>query len=659
VIERGTVFELGALLSGAVTLSRAGNRIAAISALRSAVGLAPEDLTAHRRLAAACALVGDHDSARREYERFIGRLEARGSFDAAVTERSYATMLLAPRTIAPLAIAAPGQRRLWTDQAFALRRVELAIVAIAATVAATFAAGTQIFASANVAGALAFALLGLAGETAYVASPIPSGTNEVTVDYYDHTEDVLYASSAASGASPTPSATSAPTGTASWTAQYFSNMTLSDTPTTDSSLATLDFDWGYGGPASLVDKWSARFTINTTFNGGAYVFAARADDGVRVLIDGTLLLDGWRDQPVTTYTATKTLSGDHLVTVEYYDNADEAVLHVWWALATVTPAPTPRPTVAPTSTPTATSAPTPRATAAATSTPTAGHPAGQPILKSGPARFGRQVLGAGESMIGGTIDAQGEDVALEVSDDSTVDGVEIFNTGSGYGGGIYVQGNGINIHDCYIHNTGNDGININRDGDANGIKNLTITNCLLQDNGGDSIHIKGTNRGDGQAPSQAAAMENIRITYTKSVRSKGTFGFEFQDGQLNCYFAYNESDTTYSVVGHTGLQMIGNVVTVNNPWGYESGNMVNSIWDGNLAQGSLGVGIAFTGDTVNSNTGTIYRNNKVSNASIGFQLSNGQRNTFTNNGFHNVGTWSQNNGNYDASRDVTTGSYEY
>ena len=88
--------------------------------------------------------------------------------------------------------------------------------------------------------------------------------------------------------------------------------------------------------------------------------------------------------------------------------------------------------------------------------------------------------------------------------------------------------------------------------------------------------------------------------------------------------------------------------------------MVNSVWDSNLAQGSLSTGFAFTGDTVNSNTGTTYRNNRVSNASRGFELSNGQRNTFTKNGFHSVGTWSQNSGSsYDDTHDVTTGAYAY
>lgn len=148
-VPAGTTGELAALLDGAKTLSRAGNRIAAIAALLSAVGLAPDDRTAHRRLAAAYAVAGDHDSARAEYARFITRLEARGAFDAAVLERSYATALLAPRHVRPAALPAPARRRLTHDQSFALRRVAVAVVAIAATFGVMFAAGAQIFASAG------------------------------------------------------------------------------------------------------------------------------------------------------------------------------------------------------------------------------------------------------------------------------------------------------------------------------------------------------------------------------------------------------------------------------------------------------------------------------------------------------------------------------
>ena len=139
--DRASADELAALLRGALSLSRSGNRIAAIAALVSATGLAPDDLTAHRRLAAAYAVGGDRESARAEYDRFIRYLEANGSSDAASVERAYAAVILPPS----VALVAP--RRFTADQVVALRRVAVAFVAIAATLAAMFAAGAQIFAS--------------------------------------------------------------------------------------------------------------------------------------------------------------------------------------------------------------------------------------------------------------------------------------------------------------------------------------------------------------------------------------------------------------------------------------------------------------------------------------------------------------------------------
>jgi len=141
VTERESTDELAALLHGALSLSRSGNRIAAIAALVSATGLAPDDLTAHRRLAAAYAVAGDRASARAEYDRFIARLEANGSVDAASVERAYAAALLPP------SVALVAAQRFTADQVVALRRVAVAFLAIVATLAAMFAAGAQIFAS--------------------------------------------------------------------------------------------------------------------------------------------------------------------------------------------------------------------------------------------------------------------------------------------------------------------------------------------------------------------------------------------------------------------------------------------------------------------------------------------------------------------------------
>jgi tetratricopeptide (TPR) repeat protein len=144
VIEHHSTEGLAELLRGAAILSHVGNRTAAIAALDSAVALAPDDLTAHRRLAAAYANAGDADRARSEYDRFIARLEARGCPDAAAAEHAYAARLFeAPPTVP----AVPARRRLTHDQSVALLRVGVVVVAIAATMAAMLAAGAQIFAS--------------------------------------------------------------------------------------------------------------------------------------------------------------------------------------------------------------------------------------------------------------------------------------------------------------------------------------------------------------------------------------------------------------------------------------------------------------------------------------------------------------------------------
>jgi tetratricopeptide (TPR) repeat protein len=149
LIESRTADDLGALLDDAATVSRAGDHGAAIAALSSAAALAPDDLKVHRRLAAAYAVAGDLEGARREYLRFVTRLALRGAMGAAATERSYAEALLIPRPATHIPTDAAPRHELTADQARALRRVAVAVIAIAATVTAMIVAGAQIFASAG------------------------------------------------------------------------------------------------------------------------------------------------------------------------------------------------------------------------------------------------------------------------------------------------------------------------------------------------------------------------------------------------------------------------------------------------------------------------------------------------------------------------------
>jgi tetratricopeptide (TPR) repeat protein len=79
-----------ALRDGAAIFARRGDRTQAIVLLTEAVGIAPGDLAAHRRLAAAHANAGDTTAACAEYERFVDHVLAEGDSRRAWLELTYA-----------------------------------------------------------------------------------------------------------------------------------------------------------------------------------------------------------------------------------------------------------------------------------------------------------------------------------------------------------------------------------------------------------------------------------------------------------------------------------------------------------------------------------------------------------------------------------------
>lgn len=126
-------------------------------------------------------------------------------------------------------------------------------------------------------------------------------------------------------------ATTASGGTG-WTAEYYDNADLAGTPVLTRVESGIAYDWGLGSPDSSVpvDDFSARWT-GTRYVGraGNYTLTATADDGLRVYVDGNLVLDEWQDQPATTFTETFWLdAGNHTVTVEYYEHTLYAVANV-------------------------------------------------------------------------------------------------------------------------------------------------------------------------------------------------------------------------------------------------------------------------------------------------------------------------------------------
>jgi hypothetical protein len=128
------------------------------------------------------------------------------------------------------------------------------------------------------------------------------------------------------GATPTPAISA-------WRGEYYNNRDLSGAPVVVRDDANVDFNWGAAAPASSlpIDNFSARWTRTLSFKAGTYRFNAIADDGVRVWLDGALIIDQWRDAQNITFTADRVLSaGSHTLRVEYFERTGNARIQVWW-----------------------------------------------------------------------------------------------------------------------------------------------------------------------------------------------------------------------------------------------------------------------------------------------------------------------------------------
>ncbi len=115
-----------------------------------------------------------------------------------------------------------------------------------------------------------------------------------------------------------------------WRGEYFNNPNLQGQPVMVRNDPSVNFDWGLGSPASNIpaDFFSVRWTRSFNLNGGMYRFTARADDGVRVWLDSSLLIDQWGPATPNTYTRDVNVStGQHVVRVEYYEGVGTAFIN--------------------------------------------------------------------------------------------------------------------------------------------------------------------------------------------------------------------------------------------------------------------------------------------------------------------------------------------
>jgi len=118
-----------------------------------------------------------------------------------------------------------------------------------------------------------------------------------------------------------------------WTAEYFPNRSLSGEDPVVRDEDAVFYDWGLGKALSAlpVDNFSVRWSGERYFHSGCYRFSIFADDGVRLWVDGELLIDQWQNGRGEYHALVKHLTeGLHQMVIEYYEATGEAEIRFWW-----------------------------------------------------------------------------------------------------------------------------------------------------------------------------------------------------------------------------------------------------------------------------------------------------------------------------------------
>ncbi len=129
---------------------------------------------------------------------------------------------------------------------------------------------------------------------------------------------------------PTPT-TAPPVVITDWKGEYFDNRDLGGDPVAVRNDPEINFDWTGQSPAPGMpsENYSVRWTQSRNIPAGTYRFTVWVDDGVRLWVDGNLVIDGWQEGAIKNYVADVDLSqGTHEVRVEYFQAVGVAIIQL-------------------------------------------------------------------------------------------------------------------------------------------------------------------------------------------------------------------------------------------------------------------------------------------------------------------------------------------
>ncbi len=119
--------------------------------------------------------------------------------------------------------------------------------------------------------------------------------------------------------------------------EYFTNMNCEGVPAFTRVDAAVDFQWGAGSPAVgfPADHFSVRWTGRLAPRvSGEYQLGVGADDGIRLYLDGRIIVDHWSNHSHETRRVGVSLEADRTydVKIEYYENRGDASARFGWLL---------------------------------------------------------------------------------------------------------------------------------------------------------------------------------------------------------------------------------------------------------------------------------------------------------------------------------------
>lgn len=179
-------------------------------------------------------------------------------------------------------------------------------------------------------------------ENAATVALVAGQSYSVKMEYYENTGGAvakLEWSSPSTSRRAVPFGAGSGTPTATFAGSYYDNPDFTALKTTRND-ARIDFDWGTGAPATGVgvDTFSVRWTGNAKPQSSeTYTFYTQSDDGVRLWVNGTLLIDNWTNHASTQNAATLALAAGqtYAIKLEYYENGGGSVAKLHWSSPSV------------------------------------------------------------------------------------------------------------------------------------------------------------------------------------------------------------------------------------------------------------------------------------------------------------------------------------